>query len=287
MNIDINKLNEVKWLVENNRKYSPWTKSADILLFSKELIDESKEVCQAVENNDLENLKEELGDVLFDIFMLLQICEEKHGFNVNDSMNVLIEKFKRRKPHIYEERHVSHDEEHKVWHDAKAKEKLEKSKSKLIPITINNQNDKENTNQTISQKLSRIIIHTDGGSRGNPGNAAIGIVILDEKNNLIDSYKGRIGVATNNVAEYSAVIKALELAKKYTNDTVSLFSDSELTVRQLNGEYKIKQDHLQKLYNNSKINEKCFKKVIYTHVRREHPNQSKADALVNQALDGV
>ena len=135
--------------------------------------------------------------------------------------------------------------------------------------------------------MKKICIHTDGGSRGNPGKAAIGIVIFDDKDKIIENYKETIGVTTNNVAEYSAVIKALELAKKYTTEEINLFSDSELTVRQLNGEYKVKQEHLQKLYHKAKENEKAFKKVTYEHVRREHPHQFKADALVNQALDGV
>lgn len=133
---------------------------------------------------------------------------------------------------------------------------------------------------------AKICIHTDGGSRGNPGQAAIGVVIFDNKNNVLEEYKEKIGVATNNVAEYKAVIKALEIATKHTNNEINLFSDSELTVRQLIGQYKVKQEHLQKLYDAVKFNEKKFKKVTYEHVRREHPHQFKADALVNQALDG-
>ena len=283
MNLDLNKIAQLKKLAENNRKYSPWTANATVEDFSKEIVDESNEVLEAFKNNDLENLKEELGDVLFDVFMMLEICEEKHGFGINDSIDNVIEKFKRRKPNTFEEKHIGHVEEKKVWDAEKKKEKEAKSKLQKIPINpTKNSDSKPSLN-----KLNKIIIHTDGGSRGNPGNAAIGVVIFDEKNNILENFKQKIGVTTNNVAEYSAVIKALDIAKKYTDNEINLFSDSELTVRQLIGQYKVKQDHLLKLFNQAKNNEKNFKKVKYEHVRREHPNQAKADALVNQALDNM
>lgn len=280
MNLDITKINELKNLAENNRKYSPWTNKATIQDFSKEIISEAKEVEEAIKNNDLENLKEELGDVLFDIFMMLEICEEKHGFGINDSLTEVIEKFKRRKPNTFEKKYIGHDEEKKFWDAAKAKEKEAKQIKKIIPIT------QKQSSVSNTSNYNKICIHTDGGSRGNPGQAGIGIVFFDDKDNLIDSYKQKIGVTTNNVAEYIAVIKALEIAKKFNPNEINIFSDSELTVRQLNGEYKVKQDHLMKLYNQVKLNQKNFKKVTFDHVRREHPHQFKADALVNEALDG-
>ncbi|MEM3626329.1 MAG: ribonuclease HI family protein, partial [Candidatus Micrarchaeaceae archaeon] len=134
--------------------------------------------------------------------------------------------------------------------------------------------------------LQKIYINTDGGSRKNPGPAAIGIVIWDEKHNKLEEYKECIGVATNNTAEYKAVIKALELASKHTRNEVHIFTDSELVVRQLNGLYRIKKDHLRDLFQEVKKNEQLFKKVVYNEVPRNNKYQVVADKLVNDALEG-
>lgn len=133
--------------------------------------------------------------------------------------------------------------------------------------------------------IEKVFINTDGGSRGNPGLAAIGIVIRDEKENLLEEFGEKIGIATNNVAEYKAIIKALSIAKKYTKNEVNISSDSEVVVRQIIGEYKVKKNHLLELFYEVKKKEKDFAKVTFEHVFREDPNQSKADALVNEALD--
>jgi ribonuclease HI/NTP pyrophosphatase (non-canonical NTP hydrolase) len=268
------KLNELIELVKNNRKYSPWTNAASIEDFSKELLSESEEVVLAVKNNDLENLKEELGDVLFDVFMLFHICEEKYGFNADESVNMVIDKFQNRKPHIFEKKLVTLEEEKVIWHNAKAKEKTEKSKKEVVPISIKSEKSDD-----------KIYINTDGGSRGNPGPAAIGIIIRNNKDIIIESYKEKIGITTNNVAEYKAISKALDLANKYKDGEIVLNSDSEVVVRQLTGKYKISMEHLKKLFSEVKGKEKRFSKVSYNHVFREDPNQSKADALVNEALD--
>lgn len=135
-----------------------------------------------------------------------------------------------------------------------------------------------------------ILINTDGGSRGNPGKAAIGIVIRDENNKVLEKYKEKIGITTNNVAEYKALIKGLELASKYTkegNKEIKVFMDSELIVRQLTGVYRVKQSHLISLFENVKKLESKFKKISYTHVFREDKYQTEADKLVNEALDGA
>src|SRR3989338_9721971 len=132
-----------------------------------------------------------------------------------------------------------------------------------------------------------IIINTDGGSRGNPGKAAIGIVIWDENRKVLEKHKEKIGVTTNNVAEYKALIKALELALKYTGHKkegtkeITVFMDSELIVRQLNGIYRVKQAHLIPLFETVKKAEHQFKKVSYYHVFREDRYQREADRLVN------
>jgi len=132
----------------------------------------------------------------------------------------------------------------------------------------------------------KIYVNCDGGCRKNPGPAAIGIVIWDENHNKIEEYKECIGDTTNNVAEYKALIKALELSVKHTRNEVHIFMDSELVVRQINGMYRIKAKHLLPLYHEVKKFEQPFKKVIYNNVTRNNKYQIEADKLVNDALDG-
>lgn len=132
----------------------------------------------------------------------------------------------------------------------------------------------------------RIYVNCDGGSRKNPGPAAIGVVIWDEEHNKIEEYKECIGDATNNTAEYKAVIKALELCAKHTRNEVHLFTDSELVVKQINGVYRIKKEHLQHLFHEVKKSEQIFKKVVYNQVPRRNKFQVHADKLVNDALEG-
>jgi len=128
-----------------------------------------------------------------------------------------------------------------------------------------------------------MIINCDGGSRGNPGPAAIGIIIR-KADKIIETYGEKIGKATNNVAEYSALIKSLELAKKHGKKII-IVMDSELVIRQMKGEYKVKSPDLKPLYDRAKKLETDFDYVRYEHVRREDKFQSKADKLVNDALD--
>jgi|SRR3989344_8312638 len=135
--------------------------------------------------------------------------------------------------------------------------------------------------------ISKIFIHADGGSRKNPGAAAIGIFVLDEEKNELERYKECIGNTTNNVAEYKALIKALQLAAKYTRNEVHIFMDSELIINQVNGLYRIKSSHLFSLFQEVKDCERAFKKVVYNHVSRSNKFQSIADRLVNEALDGA
>ena len=137
----------------------------------------------------------------------------------------------------------------------------------------------------------KIIINTDGGARGNPGPAGIGVVIADESGSIIGEHKKYIGEATNNVAEYKALILALEKAQEISNlklqisnDTaLEIRMDSELIVRQMQGRYKIKEPTLKLLAGEVLALIKNFKTVSFTHVRRE---QNKlADKLVNEAID--
>jgi ribonuclease HI len=126
-------------------------------------------------------------------------------------------------------------------------------------------------------------LYTDGGSRGNPGPAAYGFLIYEGKKELCKEGK-KLGTTTNNVAEYKAIIEGLRSAMEIS-DSVEVFSDSELVVKQLNGEYKVKKEHLKVLFGIVKSLERRFKEISYTHRPREHPMQKLADKLVNEALD--
>ncbi|MBU0974370.1 ribonuclease HI family protein [Patescibacteria group bacterium] len=139
-------------------------------------------------------------------------------------------------------------------------------------------------------------IFTDGGSRGNPGNAGIGIVVFkvfpetsfDEtkRAEVIYEHSGFIGTATNNEAEYKALIKALEWLAENFSDTeaVEVYLDSKLVVEQINKNWKIKDSRMMGFANNAwKILEGIGTNVKFFHIRRE--KNSEADALVNQALD--
>jgi ribonuclease HI len=128
--------------------------------------------------------------------------------------------------------------------------------------------------------------NSDGGSRGNPGEAAIGIILRDDSGKIIDHHGERIGKATNNEAEYHALIKALELAHKHKTQEVLCILDSELVVKHLQGKYKVASDLLKPLYITAKELEKNFKKIEYKHVSRWDPIQQLADKIVNKTLDG-
>lgn len=136
-----------------------------------------------------------------------------------------------------------------------------------------------------SPMKSVIYINADAGSRGNPGPSAIGIVIRDEEGKVLETYKECIGKATVNVAEYKALIKALELAMSHTRGEVNVSMDSELVLRQVRGVYCIKKAHLRPLFQQVKDNERAFEKVNYNEVPRENRFQEQADTLVNEALD--
>jgi len=131
---------------------------------------------------------------------------------------------------------------------------------------------------------SEMIIHTDGGSRGNPGPAAIGVVI-EQQGKVVASFGKQIGHTTNNVAEYTAVAEALKYLKnKKGFSSIHFFIDSNLVVQQLNGTFKIKDGKLRDLAFSIKILEQEVGGVItYTAVPREKNKQ--ADLQVNQALD--
>jgi len=126
-------------------------------------------------------------------------------------------------------------------------------------------------------------IYTDGGSRGNPGPAAAGVVIRDDQGRSILEAGYFLGEATNNVAEYTALILALEAASKFGADQVSLFADSELVVKQLTGEYRVRDPHLVPLFEQVQRLLIKFDSWQIQHIGRAQ--NRRADALVNKALD--
>jgi ribonuclease HI len=129
----------------------------------------------------------------------------------------------------------------------------------------------------------RVKLSTDGGARGNPGPAAYGYVLEDEEGKVLAAHGERIGIATNNVAEYSALIAGLEKAIELGLDEVEVVSDSELMVKQMRGEYRVKNEALQELWSRAGRLARQVGSVGYTAVRREH--NKLADKLVNDALD--
>jgi len=130
-----------------------------------------------------------------------------------------------------------------------------------------------------------IYTNSDGGARGNPGPGAIGVIVR-KNNQILKKYSAKIGRATNNVAEYKALIKALELASKYTKTELTCILDSELVTRQLTGKYKVKNPKLKELFSKAKKLENRFKKVKYRQVSRWNKFQIIPDALLNEEFDG-
>jgi len=127
-------------------------------------------------------------------------------------------------------------------------------------------------------------LSTDGGARGNPGPAAYGYVLETDDGTVLEARGEAIGNATNNVAEYRALLAGLEAAKRHDVSELEVVSDSELLVKQMRGEYKVKNAALRELSLEAARLARQLARVSYTAVRREH-NQL-ADALVNEALDG-
>jgi ribonuclease HI len=131
----------------------------------------------------------------------------------------------------------------------------------------------------------KLLIHTDGGSRGNPGPGAIGIAVLNDQKKLIKEIGKFIGRSTNNEAEYKAVIEGLKTCKEMGGKELKFFIDSLLVVSQLNGKFKIKEPRMKKFYLEIKELEKSFDSVTYLHVPRE--KNYMADKIVNEVLDAI
>ncbi len=129
----------------------------------------------------------------------------------------------------------------------------------------------------------QVTIYTDGGSRGNPGPGGAGFTLEDEKGNSLLARGIYLGKTTNNIAEYTAIKEALQAAQELGAESVKLFSDSELLVRQLNGQYKVKSPNLKPFYADCMELLGEFKAWQVTHVYREQ--NARADALANEAMD--
>lgn len=138
--------------------------------------------------------------------------------------------------------------------------------------------------------MTKYILNTDGGARGNPGPAGAGAVLADEQGNKLAEANKPLGVMPNNEAEYHALLLGLDLAKKtlgkekIKNLAIEARLDSELVVRQLSGQYQIKEERLQKLFMqiwNARV--ETFKQLTFTHIPREQ--NRRADGLANQAMD--
>ena len=131
--------------------------------------------------------------------------------------------------------------------------------------------------------MTRARLHTDGGARGNPGPAGIGVVLTDPNGNVLEERYAGIGSATNNVAEYSALIAGLELAREKGVTDLEVALDSELVVSQVKGEWKIRNDRLRQLAVRARSLLDRFDSVTISHVRREH--NAHADQLANKGMD--
>jgi ribonuclease HI len=135
----------------------------------------------------------------------------------------------------------------------------------------------------VAELAARLIVHVDGGSRGNPGPAAIAAVLRAPDGALLEQRQEQIGEATNNVAEYRALLLGIERAQALGARELELVGDSELIVRQVKGEYKVKDATLRELNAQVRLALEAFERWSIRHVRREE--NADADALVNLALD--
>ena len=132
---------------------------------------------------------------------------------------------------------------------------------------------------------ARLVIHVDGGSRGNPGPAAIGVVLSSPDGTTVEELGERIGVATNNVAEYRALLRGIRHAAELGARQIELINDSELVAKQLTGAYKVKHPSMQPLHAEAIEALNAFEDWRIRSVPRAQ--NARADALVNQALDGL
>lgn len=133
--------------------------------------------------------------------------------------------------------------------------------------------------------IDDVLLYTDAGSRGNPGRTAIAFLVFDSDGALLLEDADRVGNTTNNRAEYLALISGLTACTRFTSGRVRCYSDSELVVRQLTGEYRVRDATLKKLLAHVSDAAARFHEVSYTHLPRSHPRIARVDVLVNGVLD--
>ncbi len=129
-----------------------------------------------------------------------------------------------------------------------------------------------------------IYTNSDGGSRGNPGPGAIGVLVRKDES-ILSMYSEKIGKVTNNVAEYVGLIRALQLASTYTKDEVTCIVDSELIIKQLLGKYRVKNENLLKLFLKVQKLQENFNKISYVQVKSNNEFQKMVDFLLNVEFD--
>ena len=133
--------------------------------------------------------------------------------------------------------------------------------------------------------MTKLTVNVDGGARGNPGPAAVGVVVRGDGGAVVEERGERIGEATNNVAEYKALLRGIELAARHGAGELELVGDSELVARQVRGEYRVKGAGLKPLHAQVRAALAEVAAWTFDHVRRE--DNAHADDLVNQALDAA
>ncbi len=138
-----------------------------------------------------------------------------------------------------------------------------------------------------SKELTQLRIYSDGASRGNPGPAAAAVKIMDENGAVVKRFSKFLGKRTNNEVEYEALIIALELAHDFTDGYVQCFLDSELVVKQLNGEYRVRNPRLESLWLKVRELQQLFRSVSFSHVSRANKDIEEVDKLANRVLDRV
>jgi ribonuclease HI len=133
--------------------------------------------------------------------------------------------------------------------------------------------------------VAQVVVHVDGGARGNPGPAAVGVVVSGRDGEVLDEYAERIGVATNNVAEYRALLRGVERARALGASEAEFVNDSELVAKQITGAYKVKHPAMKPLHEEAIAALRAFERWTIRSVPRAQ--NARADALVNDALDGL
>ena len=133
----------------------------------------------------------------------------------------------------------------------------------------------------------KVVVHVDGGARGNPGPAAVGVVVSDPQGAVLDEFAERIGVASNNVAEYRGLLRGIERAAALGAHEAEFVNDSELVAKQINGLYKVKHPAMKPLYEEAMAALRRQFDGRWTIRSVPRAQNARADALVNEALDGL